>query len=176
MLRSGLLDKNGKIKEIKSKRIRNGEYGQEFVLAFKDECDSSVDIVITDADIENLKRAKAAIYSATAILVKHMGLQFSQIKKFFVAGGFGTYIDINNAINIGLLPDLERQRFIFVGNSSLAGARATLLSYEGMKKANDIAKKITYFELSVEPGYMDEYMAALFFPHTDLNRFPSVKS
>ena len=176
MLGAGLIDKNGKIKEKKSARIRNGEYGQEFVLAFKDECDSTADIVITDADIENLKRAKAAIYSATAILVKHMGLQFSQIKKFFVAGGFGTYIDINNAINIGLLPDLERQRFIFVGNSSLAGARATLLSYEGMKKANDIAKKITYFELSVEPGYMDEYMAALFFPHTDLNRFPSVKS
>jgi len=175
MLRSGLLDKNGKIKEIKSKRIRNGEYGQEFVLAFKDECDSTADIVITDADIENLKRAKAAIYSATAILVKHMGFEFGKIKKFFVAGGFGTYVDINNAVNIGLLPDLERQRFIFVGNSSLAGARATLLSYEGMKKANDIAKKITYFELSVEPGYMDEYMAALFFPHTDLSKFPSVK-
>ena len=174
MLRAGLLDKNGKIKTIKHKRIRDGEFGKEFVVAFKEEADSTGDIVITEADIENIKRAKAAIYSATAALVKHMDLDFSKIKKFFIAGGFGTYIDMDNAISIGLLPDLERSKFIFVGNSSLAGARQTLLSYDAMKKANEIAKKITYFELSVEPGYMDEYMAALFFPHTDLSKFPSV--
>jgi len=175
MLRAGLLDKDGKIKTIEHKRIRDGEFGREFVLAFKEETDSSSDIIISEADIENIKRAKAAIYSAASALVKHMALDFSKIKKFFIAGGFGTYIDMNNAISIGLLPDLDRLKFIFVGNSSLAGARATLLSYEAMKKANEIAKKITYFELSVEPGYMDEYMAALFFPHTDLSKFPSVK-
>jgi uncharacterized 2Fe-2S/4Fe-4S cluster protein (DUF4445 family) len=175
MLGAGLLDKNGKIKKIKHERIRDGEGGQEFVVAFKNESDIDSDIVITEADIENLKRAKAAIYSATSSLVKHMALDFFRIKKIFIAGGFGTYIDVDNAISIGLLPDLERSRFIFVGNSSLAGARAILLSYEAMKKANEIAKKITYFELSVEPGYMDEYIAALFFPHTDLSKFPSLK-
>ena len=174
LLGTGLLDKNGKIKTIKHKRIRNGEFGREFVLAFKEETDSASDLVISEADIENIKRAKAAIYSAAATLVKHMGLDFSKIKKFFIAGGFGTYIDVANAVSIGLLPDLERSRFVFVGNSSLAGARQILLSYEAMKQANEIAKKITYFELSVQPGYMDEYMAALFFPHTDLNKFPSV--
>jgi uncharacterized 2Fe-2S/4Fe-4S cluster protein (DUF4445 family) len=104
-----------------------------------------------------------------------MHLDFSEVKKIFIAGGFGTSIDVANAINIGLLPDLERSRFIFVGNSSLAGARAILLSYEAMQKADALARKITYFELSVDSGYMDEYMAALFFPHTDLNRFPSIK-
>ncbi len=175
MLRAGLLDKDGKIRIIKHKRIHDGEFGREFVLAFKEETDSSSDIIISEDDIENIKRAKAAIYSATSALVRHMDLDFSKIKKFFIAGGFGTYIDIDNAISIGLLPDLDRAKFIFVGNSSLAGARAILLSYEAMKKANEIAKKITYFELSVEPGYMDEYMAALFFPHTDLSKFPSVK-
>ncbi|MBI3991480.1 MAG: DUF4445 domain-containing protein [Candidatus Omnitrophica bacterium] len=175
MLRAGLLDKNGKIKTINHKCIREGEFGREFVLAFKADTDSSGDIVISEADIENLKRAKAAIYSATAALVKHMSLDFSRIKKFFIAGGFGTYIDVDNAISIGLLPDLDRPKFVFVGNSSLAGARSILLSYEAMKIANEIARKITYFELSVEPGYMDEYMAALFFPHTDLAKFPSVK-
>jgi len=174
LLGTGLLDKNGKIKTIKHKRIRNSEFGREFVLAFKEETDSASDLVISEADIENIKRAKAAIYSAAATLVKHMGLDFSKIKKFFIAGGFGTYIDVANAVSIGLLPDLERSRFVFVGNSSLAGARQILLSYEAMKQANEIAKKITYFELSVQPGYMDEYMAALFFPHTDLNKFPSV--
>ena len=175
MLRAGLLDKNGKIKMIKHERIREGGDGREFIVAFKKESQIDSDIVVTEADIENLKRSKAAIYSAAATLVKHMDLDFSRIKKIFIAGGFGTYIDVDNAISIGLLPDLERSRFIFVGNSSLAGARAILLSYEAMKKANEIAKKITYFELSVEPGYMDEYIAALFFPHTDLLRFPSAK-
>jgi uncharacterized 2Fe-2S/4Fe-4S cluster protein (DUF4445 family) len=175
VLRAGLLDKNGKIKMLKHRRIRDGEYGREFVLAFKEETDSTSDIVITEVDIENIKRAKAAIYSATAALVKYMALDFSKIKKIFIAGGFGTCIDTDNAISIGLLPDLDRSKFIFVGNSSLAGARAILLSYEAMKQANEIAKKITYFELSVEPGYMDEYMAALFFPHTDLSKFPSTK-
>ena len=175
MLNSGLLDKNGKIKAIKNERIRENEFGKEFVLAFKEKADSTSDIVITEADIENIKRAKAAIYSAASVLVRHMNLDFRKIKKIFIAGGFGTYIDINNAITIGLLPDLEKTRFIFVGNSSLAGARQILLSYEAMKKANEIAHKITYFELSVEAKYMDEYVAALFFPHTDLSKFPNVK-
>jgi len=175
MLSVGLLDKNGKIKEIKNKRIRDNDAKSEFIVAFKEESDSACDIVISESDIENIKRAKAAIYSAAAALARHIGLEFNKIKKIFIAGGFGTYLDVDNAVRIGLLPDLERKRFIFVGNSSLAGARQILLSDEAMKKASEIAGKITYFELSVEPQYMDEYMAALFFPHTDLNRFPSIK-
>ena len=166
MLRLGLIDKLGKIK---------GEYGKEFVIVKKEETDTSSDIVITEADIENIKRAKGAIYSAGAILVKHMGFDFEDLKKIFIAGGFGTSIDIEKAVTIGLLPDVDKSRFVFVGNSSLAGARQILLSEEATKKADEIAKKITYFELSVEPLYMDEYMAALFFPHTDLSKFPSIK-
>jgi uncharacterized 2Fe-2S/4Fe-4S cluster protein (DUF4445 family) len=176
MLNVGLLDKNGKIKPVKNKRIRDNDFGRELVVAFKEDSECSCDIVISEADIENIKRSKAAIYSAASVLVKHLGIDFSKIKKIFIAGGFGTYIDVNNAITIGLLPDLNRERFIFVGNSSLAGARAILLSYDAMKKADEIAQKATYFELSVEPNYMDEYMAALFFPHTDLGRFPSIKN
>jgi uncharacterized 2Fe-2S/4Fe-4S cluster protein (DUF4445 family) len=175
MLSCGLIDKSGKIKALKNKRLRTGEYGQEFVVAFKEEAEATSDIVITETDIENIKRAKAAIYSATAILLEHMNLEIAKIKKFFIAGGFGTYIDVGNAVKIGLLPDLDRSLFSFVGNSSLAGARQVLLSYEAMKKANDLARKITYFELSVDSRYMDAYMAALFFPHTDLAKFPSVK-
>ena len=175
MLIVGLLDKDGKIKSTDNKMIRRSEYSLEFIIAFKEDAQASGDIVITEADIENIKRSKAAIYAASSVLARHVGLDFSKIKKFFIAGGFGTYIDINNAVTIGLLPDLERSRFIFVGNSSLSGARLALLSYEAMKKTDEIAAKTTYFELSVEPAYMDEYMAALFFPHTDLGRFPSVK-
>ncbi len=175
MLRAGLIDKSGLIKTIKNKRIRKKELGKEFVIIFKDENQISSDIVITEADIENIKRAKAAIFAGASTLVEHMGFSFQDIKKMFIAGGFGNYIDIENAKTIGLLPDLDKKRFVFVGNSSLAGARQALLFHEAMEKTEEIAKKMTYFELSVEPSYMDEYMAALFFPHTDLSKFPSVK-
>ncbi|MDO8662594.1 MAG: ASKHA domain-containing protein [Candidatus Omnitrophota bacterium] len=171
MLETGVIDRGGKIKLENHKRVRDSESGKEFVLVFKEDSASSKDIVINEADIENLKRAKAAIYSATAVLVKHMNFMLDDVKKIFIAGGFGTSLDIESAIKIGLLPDLVRSKFVFIGNSALAGARQMLLSAEATKLAEEIARKITYFELSVDSGYMDEYMAALFFPHTDLNRF-----
>jgi len=174
MLNAGIIDKSGKIKATGA-RIRQTDTGKEFVVCFKDETDLGSDIVINEADIENLKRSKGAIYSATSILVKHLGLQFSSIAKIFIAGGFGTYLDIENAIKIGLLPDLARSKFVFIGNSALAGARQILLSNQAMAMADLLAARITYFELSVDPGYMDEYSQALFFPHTDLAKFPTVK-
>jgi uncharacterized 2Fe-2S/4Fe-4S cluster protein (DUF4445 family) len=174
MLESGIIDKGGKIKAV-GKRIRQTDTGREFVVCFKEEADSLSDIVINEADIENLKRSKAAIYSASAILVKHMGLSFTDIYKIFIAGGFGTYLDIDKAVRIGLLPDLARSKFVFIGNSALAGASQILLSNQAMAMADTLASKITYFELSVDPGYMDEYSQALFFPHTDLTKFPSVR-
>ncbi|MDP1853839.1 MAG: ASKHA domain-containing protein [Candidatus Omnitrophota bacterium] len=167
MLKIGIMDKNGKINDIKSERIQNGEFGREFVL--------TDNIHINEVDIDNLKRAKGAIYAAASILIKHMGLDFKDVKKIFLCGGFGTYVDMENAITIGLLPDIERSRFRFVGNSSLAGAKEILLSADAIHKAEDIARKITYFELSTDAKYMDEYIAALFFPHTDLDKFPSIK-
>ena len=175
MLRAGIIDKNGKFASIQNKGIRNTDSGREFVLVPKEKADSTCDIVISEADIENLKRSKAAIYSATSVLVRHMNLEFGAIKKIFIAGGFGTYLDIENAVTIGLLPDLKREKFVFIGNSALAGARQMLLSHEAVKAAQEIARKVTYFELSVDPSYMEEYTAALFFPHTDLDKFPSLK-
>jgi uncharacterized 2Fe-2S/4Fe-4S cluster protein (DUF4445 family) len=175
MLRLGIIDKSGKINEIKTPKIRSGEFGQEFILSPKSQNGFDGDVVITEMDIENLKRAKAAIYAATSMMVRHMNLKLNDIKGIFIAGGFGTYLDIEKAIYIGLLPDLPRQKFTFIGNSSLLGARQMLLSAEALHKVEDIARKTTYFELSIEPQYMDEYVAALFFPHTDKARFPSVK-
>ena len=175
MLSVGIIDKSGHIIARDPKRIRDGKDGWEFIVVPKENADSSSDIVITEPDIENLKRSKAAIYSATAILVRHMDLDFSDVKNIFIAGGFGTYIDMEKAIKIGLLPDLDREKFVFIGNSALSGARQMILSAEAIAAGEEIARKITYFELSVDPHYMDEYMAALFFPHTDLGKFPSVK-
>ncbi len=175
MLKAGILDRDGKIKSIRHERIRQNEYGKEFVLVFARDSAIGADIRITEADIDNIKRAKGAIYAATAILVKHLGFSFSQIDTFFVAGGFGTYLNMENAITIGLLPDIDRKKFRFIGNSSLDGAGKILMSLDASEKAAEIARKTTYFELSVDPSYMDEYMAALFFPHTELSLFKSVK-
>ncbi|MCX5697487.1 MAG: ASKHA domain-containing protein [Candidatus Omnitrophica bacterium] len=175
MLKAGILDKDGKVKELKNDLIRKNDNVREFIVVPKDKSGTGGPIVINEADIENLKRAKAAIYSALSILVKHMGFGFNDIKKIFIAGGFGTYLDMEKAISIGLLPDIDKRKFEFIGNSSLSGAREALLSEEASLKADEVARKMAYLELSVEPGYMDEYMAALFFPHTDLSLFPSVR-
>jgi uncharacterized 2Fe-2S/4Fe-4S cluster protein (DUF4445 family) len=176
MLKTGIIDKSGKINSyLDTKNIREGESGYEFVVVPKNKTATESDIVITEADIENLKRSKAAIFAATSVLVRYMNLSFADIKKIYISGGFGTYLDMEKAIYIGLLPDLPRDKFSFIGNSSLVGSREILLSIDAMHRAEEIARKTTYFELSTDAKYMDEYTAALFFPHTDLNRFPSVK-
>lgn len=176
LLKTGIIDKGGKLSTAKNnKRIRESEWGREFVLVDKKDFDLNFDIVITEADIENIKRAKAAIFSAASVLVRHMGLDFSMIEQIFIAGGFGTYLDMEKSVMIGLLPDVKKDKFNFIGNSSLVGARQILLSSDAFNKAQEIAKRMTYLELSVDPQYMDEYVAALFFPHTDMARFSSVK-
>ncbi len=176
LFRKGIIDRKGKISErAPASCIKSGEEGKEFILVAQKHTAVEHDIVITEADIENLKRAKGAIYAASAILLKKLNLKFNDIEQFYIAGGFGTYLDIDKAVTIGLLPDLQRSRFSFIGNSSLVGSREILLSYEAKVEAEKISKKMTYIELSVEPTYMDEYVSALFFPHTDLTRFPSVR-
>ncbi|HAJ56912.1 MAG TPA: ferredoxin [Candidatus Omnitrophica bacterium] len=176
LLKHGIMDKSGKLnRDIKNRRLREGKADYEFVVAFEEESGIDGDIVVTDSDLDNLKRAKAAVYSGIAILVRHMGTGLDQIKRIFIAGGFGTSLDIESAVSIGLIPDLPREKYIFVGNSSLAGSRQALLSCQASAICDKVAADITYFELSTDPEYMDEYMAALFFPHTDAKRFPSVK-
>jgi len=176
MLKRKVLEKDGKIRRtIKSDRIRKGETTYEFVVAFAKETDIGRDIVITEDDIENLKRSKGAIYSAIISLLNKVGKDIKEVKRIYIAGGFGNYLNIENSIYIGLMPDIDRSVYQFVGNSSLAGARMSLLSHKAFARADEIYKNITYLDLSSEPGYMDEYVASLFFPHTDLGRFPSVR-
>ncbi|MCX5667943.1 MAG: ASKHA domain-containing protein [Candidatus Omnitrophica bacterium] len=168
MLKRGVIGKNGKINsDLKSGNIRKTEVGYEFVVAGN--------IVITEDDIENLKRSKGAIYSAIIALLNKVEKPLGDIRKIYIAGGFGNYLNIENAVLIGLLPDADRSRYEFIGNSSLAGARMSLLSRDAFMKAHEIYKNITYVDLGSEPNYMDEYVASLFFPHTDLGRFPSVR-
>lgn len=176
LLSNHFIDRRGRFeREVPCKRIRESEYEREFILAYKEETDIDQDIVINEADIENLKRAKAAIFAAISTLIKHMNLGFEDVKKVFVAGGFGAYLNIQKAISIGLLPDLPVEKFLFVGNSSLTGARQILLSYDAYAASKEIASQMTYFELSTDSKYFDEYASALFFPHTDESRFPNIR-
>jgi len=175
MLKAGVINKSGKLQEnIKTPRLRKTEEGFAFVLAFKDETGVDSDIRISDNDIANLIRSKAAVYAGTAVLVRHMDLTVDDISKIYVAGGFGNYLDIRKAVFIGLLPDVSIDKFEFIGNSSLSGARIALLSDREFNKARSIAQKMTYVELSVEPSFMDEYVSAMFLPHTHTELFPSV--
>jgi uncharacterized 2Fe-2S/4Fe-4S cluster protein (DUF4445 family) len=176
MYLSGVIDQKGKIREeIGSKRVRRGENGLEFVLAWRIESAINKEIVLTEVDLDNLIRAKAAIYAGFATLLSHMSMTFSDVDKLYIAGGFGRYIDIERAITIGMLPDLDVRKFEFLGNTSIMGAYYALLCDRLRHEAEEIAKKMTYVELSVSRSFMDEYMSALFLPHTDMRAFPTVK-
>jgi uncharacterized 2Fe-2S/4Fe-4S cluster protein (DUF4445 family) len=176
MYLNGVIDQRGKIREeIGSKRIRRGESGLEFVIAWRVESAINKEIVITEVDLDNLIRAKAAIYAGFATLLSHMDMQFADIEKLYIAGGFGRYIDVERAITIGMLPDLSVDRFQFLGNTSIMGAYYGLLCDRLRHEAEEIAKKMTYIELSMSRSFMDEYMSALFMPHTNLDAFPTVK-
>jgi len=166
LLREGIMDRNGRLKQ-EAPGVRPGAHGSEYLV-----CSSGgEDIVISEADIENLKRAKAAIYAAASALLKHVGMDFAGVSRVYISGGFGSCINVESAKEIGLLPALENKRFVFCGNTSLSGARSVLLSPQARGEAAEIASRMTYCELSLEPSYIEEYMAALFFPHTDLEGF-----
>jgi len=167
-LRSGIINKAGKFNEgIRTDRLRKGEEGLEFVLVWADESAVDRDIVLTQPDIDNLIRSKAAVYAGAKVLLDKIGFDFQSVEKFYVAGGFGSYLDIGKAITIGLLPDLPKDRFEYIGNSSLAGARLCLLSEEAFREAIEIANRMTYIELSVDNTFYEQFVSELFLPHTD---------
>lgn len=177
MMISGVIDRRGKlIKDLNTNRIRFDENGiGEYVLAFKEENKSDKDIYITEVDIDNFIRAKGAIYSGITILITTLGLDFNNIDKLLIAGGIGNSLNIENSIRIGMLPDIDRDKISYIGNSSLMGCYLTLMSEDARHKLEETANHMTYVELSTEPRYMDEFISSCFLPHTDIDKFPSVK-
>lgn len=173
-----IIDRRGKIhKDIDNKRIRFNEYDiGEYVLAFKEEYNLENDITVNEVDIDNFIRAKGAIYSGAYTLVESLGMDFSVLDRVYIAGGIGNNLDIENSILIGLLPDIDRTKFTYIGNSSLVGAYLTLVSKDAKKKLEEIGNQMTYVELSVYPTYMDEFISACFLPHTNIEQFPTVKN
>ena len=175
-LLNGIIDQQGRFfPDRAGERWRQRDGVGEYVIAFREETDSGEEITIGQEDILNVVRSKAAVYAASMTMLGATGLSLEDVRRVFVAGGFGTYLDIEKAILIGLLPDLPLDRFRFVGNSSLKGARRALLCASYLEKAREISRSMTYLELSVYPGYMDEYVAAMFLPHTNMSIFPTVR-
>lgn len=174
MFLAGIIDQKGRLVTGKTDRIR--ERGGELEFLLYTDKSRQRDIVLTEADIENILRAKAAIYAGVATLLGEVGLSIDAIEKIYIAGGFGHYLNIEKAIILGMLPDVKREKFIFMGNTSIAGSYLCLLSEELKREGEKIASGMTYIELSVSRNFMDEYMSALFLPHTDINLFPSVQS
>ena len=175
LFRCKIIGPNGKfIRE--GKRIRHDKYGiGSYVLADKEEAGSVKDVEINEVDIDNFIRAKGAIFSAIYVMLTSLDFDVSMIENVYVAGGIGSGINMENAINIGMFPDIGVEKYHYIGNSSLAGAYAMVLSEPAEEKVYELGKNMTYMELSTTPGYMDEFVAACFIPHTNSSLFPNVK-
>ena len=174
-LKHKIMDRSGKLKDNKLCPVRERDGAKEIVLVDKKLSATAKDIKIDENDIKNVIHSKGAIYTGIEVLLKELGYEKSNIKHVFIAGGMGTALNIRSAINIGLLPDLPEDKFEFLGNTSVTGAKMCMLSSEAIKKADSIADKMAYLDLSTSPLFMNSYSASLFLPHTDIESFPSVK-
>ena len=170
----GIINPKGKfIRE--GKRIKHDKYGMgSYILAFEEDAGSVKDVEITEVDIDNFIRAKGAIFSAIRTMLTSLDFDVSMIDDVYVAGGIGSGINMQNAVNIGMFPDIPIEKFHYIGNSSLTGAYLMLLSTPAEKKTYELASNMTYMELSTVPIYMDEFVGACFIPHTDTSMFPTV--
>ena len=172
---TGILDKAGNVNlMLPTPRVREGAHGAEYVVAWGTETESGQDIVLSRVDIDNLLRAKAAIYAGFTVLADQVGIPLETVAKVQVGGSFGKYINVEKAVQIGLLPDVDWNQFEFLGNTSIKGAYMALLDWRKRQKIADIASRMTYIELSADNMFYEAFTSALFLPHTDMSKFPSV--
>ncbi len=184
MFITGVLDKGGNLMPLPSpeagegpgvrSRVRPGGHGLEYVVAWAKETWQGKDIVMTHVDVDNLLRAKAAIYAGYSVLADRVGVPLESVERFLIGGSFGKYINVEKAVQIGLLPDLPWERFQFLGNTSIKGAYRALLDCHERQRIAEIAARMTYIELSADNTFYEAFTSALFLPHTDLSKFPAV--
>jgi uncharacterized 2Fe-2S/4Fe-4S cluster protein (DUF4445 family) len=174
---TGVVDKGGNINSAaQTPRVREGKHGWEYVVAWAAETGHSEDIVLTHVDIDNLLRAKAAIYAGFTVLADSIGIPLELVEQVLIGGSFGKYINVEKAIEIGLLPDMPWDCFKFLGNTAVRGAYLALLDRQARARVNEIAARMTYIELSADNTFYESFISALFLPHTELSRFPSVEA
>jgi uncharacterized 2Fe-2S/4Fe-4S cluster protein (DUF4445 family) len=176
LVRNNLIEQHGKFNEsVKTNRLIKADGELRYILAYPDETETGQAISISESEIANLIKSKGAVFAAIKSLVDYVGLNFAQLETIYVAGGFGSSLNIPKAIGIGLIPDIDTKRIQFIGNSSLTGARMSLTSIPAFENSLKIARRMTNIELSNYAPFMNEFIAALFLPHTDAGLFPSVK-
>jgi uncharacterized 2Fe-2S/4Fe-4S cluster protein (DUF4445 family) len=184
MFVTGVVDKAGNLRVGRSPRIREGEHGFEYVVAWGSETAHGRDIAISKIDIDNLMRAKAAIYAGFTVMAQSVGVDLADVSQMLIGGSFGQYINVEKAVQIGLLPDLPAppgsaspwDRFRFLGNTSIRGAYRALLRRDVRAHLSEVAQTMTYLELSADNSFYDAFTSALFLPHTDVSQFPSVQA
>ncbi len=176
LVRNNIIEQHGKFNEsVKTRRLVKADNELRYILAYPDETETGQAISISESEIANLIKSKGAVFAAIKSLVDYVGLSFDQLETVYVAGGFGSSLNIPKAIAIGLIPDIDIKRIQFIGNSSLTGARMSLFSIAAFENSLKIARRMTNIELSNYAPFMNEFIAALFLPHTDVKLFPSVK-
>ena len=172
LFRTGIINAKGLFVR-EGDRVKRDAHGMgRYVVAFPEESETGREVALNEVDIDNFIRAKGAIFSAIDTLLQSVDMTVDMIDKVYVAGGIGSGINMKNAVNIGMLPDVELEKFQYIGNSSLTGAYAMVMSDEANAKTAEVAANMTYLELSTYPGYMDSFVAACFLPHTDRSLFP----
>jgi uncharacterized 2Fe-2S/4Fe-4S cluster protein (DUF4445 family) len=177
LLKAGVLSQNGKFDmSLPTDRLRENEGSNEYVLVEAKFSGTDDDIVITEPDIDNLVRAKAAIFAGINTLLESVALDWADLEQVIVAGGFGKYLRIEQAQAIGLFPEVDVDKFTFVGNGSLLGARLVSFSKDMLKAAEQVARMMTNIDMSDNQMFMDRYMGAMFLPHTDMTYFPSMEA
>jgi uncharacterized 2Fe-2S/4Fe-4S cluster protein (DUF4445 family) len=175
LVRNNIIGQDGKFHQQREDARLGVEDGiPEYIIAYAHETETAANVVITESDIDNLIKSKGAVFAAIKSLMDYIGLGFDTIDTLYVAGGFGSFLNIPKSVAIGLLPDIPLEKMKFIGNSSLTGARTCLLSTEAFETCLNISRSMTNIELSTHQPFTDEYIAALFLPHTDGKLFPSV--
>ena len=173
---SGMVDIRGKfVPETCKDRLIEMEEIPAFVLVRAEDSGTGEPICLTQVDLNSLTSSKAAMYTILEVIVKNTaGLEFQDLESFYVAGTFGSFINPESAIAIGMIPDLPRSVFQVLGNSSLGGAAMLLTDPDAFDRVMAIRETITYIELNVNQEFMNMFSGAKFYPHTDRSRFPSV--
>jgi len=174
LLERGVIDRRGKLLQGSHPAVRSGRRGDKFVLARRTETLTGREISVSQDDIDSVVTAKAAIFAAAKIMLERLDLAFSDVNRLYVAGGFGSYINVHNAVAIGLFPDLPASNVTYVGNTSIRGAELAALSHEARQTLHDIRDRTTYYDLLGTDDYVDQFQQAMFLPHTNIELFPSL--
>ncbi len=171
LLEAGIINRSGMMQNGSSDRVERIDGIGRYVLVRKEESRIRKEIFITETDIENVITAKAAIFAAMRILLERLDMEFADIDHFYLAGSFGSYLDIESATAIGLIPNVDRERIEFVGNTSVWGAKIAAFYREARNELDRIRRDTTYYDLMGAADYVEEFQKAMFLPHTDIELF-----